>query len=167
MAKLGFKPRPPAPSWSLAAAPPCFLEPLCSFLGFRSRDSQLCENPSFAVLAPPGAGSQQRQACGFPERALGVGGRRLSHRMRSLLTSGWGRLPKFGNFHSEPLVGFCVCVRKTNLSFGTLHLACRLQAWGSCGAMISPWAVPSLPGSQESGSVLRKSLDQEPEAAVR
>lgn len=80
MDSLGFEPRSPAPSWSSATAPPRFPEPLCSFLGSRSRDSQLSENPSFAALAPPGAGSQQRQACGFPERALGIGGRWLSHR---------------------------------------------------------------------------------------
>lgn len=81
MAKLGLKPRSLAPFWSLAAAPPCFgTGPPCSFLGSRSRASQLCENPRFAVLAPPGAGSQQRQACGFPARSLGVGGRRLSQR---------------------------------------------------------------------------------------
>lgn len=36
-------------------------------------------NPGSTASAPPGAGSQQRQACGFPKRALGVGGR-LSHR---------------------------------------------------------------------------------------
>lgn len=64
--------------------------------------------------------------------------------MRSLLTSGWGRMPRFGNFHSEPLVDFvCVRVRKTNPLVGTLFLASVLQAWGSCWAMISPWAVPS------------------------
>lgn len=80
MAKPGLEPRPPAPPWALAAAPPRFSEPLCSFLASRNRDSQLCETPDSIASTPPGAGSQQRQACGFSERALGVGGRRLSHR---------------------------------------------------------------------------------------
>ena len=85
-------------------------------LSSKRRDSQLCVNPGSAASAPPGAGSQQRLVCGFPARALGVG---LVTGMRSLLTSGWGRMPRFGNLHSEPLVDLvCVCVCKKNKPVG-------------------------------------------------
>ena len=67
-------------------------------------------------------------------------------------------MPRFGNFHSEPLVNCVyVCIGKTNLWVGTLDLACELQTWKLMGRDKSQ-VVPSL-RFQESGSVLRRSLN--------
>lgn len=101
-------------------------------------------NPSFAALSPPGAGSQQCQACGFPERALGVGVGLVTG-MRSLLTSEWGTMPRFGNFHSEPLVDFvCVCVCKNNKPVGwDFVLGLGIADVGRPLGHESSWAGPS------------------------
>lgn len=110
MAKLGLEPRSPAPCWPSAVAPAGFSEPLSPVCAPGA--GKLCENPGFAAWSPPGAGSQQRQARGFPGGLLASAGVGLVTGMRSLLTSGWGRMPSFGNFHSEPLDDFVPVCKK-------------------------------------------------------
>lgn len=143
MAKLGLESGSPALSRPSAIAPACFSEPPSPFC---APGAGIPSSVRTLVLQPrllPGLGASSAKPVGSQRGLLASAGVGLVTGMRSLLTSGWGGCQGLGTFALSHLSISCMCGRKTNLLVGTLHLACGPQAWGSCWATISPWAVPS------------------------